>query len=783
MDVQHHKKGGTGRFAGMQNSALWEEACFHLLFAGLGALLGGAELLFGVRPFGIALAAAAGKLFPAVALGNAVFSLFTKDYLSVAALGILSLCRLALSFLPQKKGARVPLFGERAGFRALCASLSVFAVTLYALFRGEFRYYDLFALILGTAAAGLSALLLCGMFLPRDRLFPYSREAGLAALVLMGIFAMREVSLVGIYPAAVAAALIAFWLSAHYGLGVGVAGGLLCGACFDIALAPAFLLCALGFGLLEKSSRGGGILAGCGAATAYAFALSGTFGITALLPSLLSAGALFLAGDSAGLVEGSPAQRVAMLRRRSAAQAASAMEGACRERTLREISGAFSELSGILYELSGTQRRPGLLDLRHLCDREFDRVCPSCTHRDICWGSEYTATADAVGALATRLHSTGNVDRTQIPAALAARCRGLPAILDGIKDGAERLCEEALRGDKTSVVAMDYAALGRVLSETLERTHEAHVLDTATGERIATHLQRLGYSFESVSVCGKTHRRVLLRGLRLPGRHIKLRELRQHLEQLCHFPLGEAESIPGEGAPDLLFAERTLLRVSSVKQTRAKSAQGGYCGDSVVSLPGTDGYEYAFLCDGMGSGNHAALTSALAATVLSKFLRAGNRADTSLRILNGVMAARSRRESEASTTVDLLEVDCVSGEAALFKCGAAPTYLLRDGVTTRFFSHTAPLGILEALDAERLRFTVQAGDVLVQVSDGVTGGEEDCPWLSELLSTRWDGDAEGFARLVLNRATEQGRDDLSVLITVIGAAPAPGVEDTPRAAS
>ena len=92
------------------------------------------------------------------------------------------------------------------------------------------------------------------------------------------------------------------------------------------------------------------------------------------------------------------------------------------------------------------------------------------------------------------------------------------------------------------------------------------------------------------------------------------------------------------------------------------------------------------------------------------------------------------------------------------------------------------MGILETLDAEKLCFEVEPGDVLVQVSDGVTGGEEECLWLSEMLVNRWDGDAEKFARLVLGRAGEAGADDLSVLITEITKAVAPGVEDAPRAA-
>ncbi|MBR6728159.1 MAG: SpoIIE family protein phosphatase [Clostridia bacterium] len=269
---------------------------------------------------------------------------------------------------------------------------------------------------------------------------------------------------------------------------------------------------------------------------------------------------------------------------------------------------------------------------------------------------------------------------------------------------------------------------------------------------------------------------MILHDVRLPGRHLKIRELRGALEQHCHFELGEAESRTADGICDLVFPERTRLQVRTVKETRAKSKENHHCGDSVSTVRTGQGYDYALLCDGMGSGNNAALTSALASTFLTRMLQAGSRADTALRMLNGFLSSRGTRETEASTTVDLLEVDCISGEASLFKCGAAPTYLLRDGALTRFFSRTAPVGILEALDAERIRFALKPGDLLVQVSDGVTGGEEECAWLCEMLETRYDGDPEKLSRLILNRATERGQDDLSVIVTEIVAAPLPSEE-------
>ena len=777
MQVSYEEKDAPRKGATLWEGRI-EQICTYLLFAALGALLGSAKLLFEVRPFGISLcAAAAGRLFPATAAGALTFALWRGDYLSALALVAVALCRLAFSFFGDGAGKKPPLFAERTGFRVLSAAFAAFLSLGLALIRGEFKLYYLFALLLGIAVAALAAFLLCGFFSSRDALFPYSREAGLGALVLLGIFAMRTINIVGIYPAAVGGALVGLWLAAHYGVLFGALGGLLCGLCFDVHYAPALLLYAVGFALLQKSSRGGGILAGCGAAALYAFAVSGTEGLVGILPSLLTASALFLAGDSFGVIEGSPVHREAMRRRRGAAQAARELQAAHNETRLQALSGALGELSGILYQLGGKQRRPGQLDLRHLCDREFDKVCPSCPKRDVCWGSEYRATAETVATLGARLYQKGSVERSHVPAPLAARCTALDGVLARINSGAQLLFEEALRGDKTTVVAGDFAAMGRMMSDTLEAGRADFVQDEPLGERIAATLQRRGYTLESACVCGTARRQVLLRDLKLPGRHIKLRELRAILAQVCKFELGEVEIKENEGKRDYLFAARVRFRVETVKHSRAKNGrEGSYCGDSVTTIDDGQGKSVALLCDGMGSGNAAALTSALSATVLSRLLKAGNRADTSLRMLNGVLAARAQRENEASTTVDLLEIDGVCGTGTFYKCGAAPSYLLRAGRITRFFSRTAPVGILETLDAERIGFEVQSGDVILQVSDGVTGGEEECPWLADMLQNRWDGEAEKFARLVLNRASENGGDDLSVIITEIFDAPAPGAE-------
>ena len=125
-----------------------EQICIQLLFAALGALLGNAKLLFEVRPFGISLcAAAAGKFFPATALGALAFALWRGDYLSVLGYAAVAFARLALSLLADKKEEKAPLFEERAVFRVLSAALASFLAQSAAVFRGEFKTYYLLRLI------------------------------------------------------------------------------------------------------------------------------------------------------------------------------------------------------------------------------------------------------------------------------------------------------------------------------------------------------------------------------------------------------------------------------------------------------------------------------------------------------------------------------------------------------------------------------------------------------------------------------------------------------------
>lgn len=125
----------------------------------------------------------------------------------------------------------------------------------------------------------------------------------------------------------------------------------------------------------------------------------------------------------------------------------------------------------------------------------------------------------------------------------------------------------------------------------------------------------------------------------------------------------------------------------------------------------------------MGSGTEAAFTAGTVTLILERLLTAGVKIKNALALVNSFI--RERR-IECSATVDAMELDLIRGNCAFIKSGAAPSFVLRGGRLFKLRSRTVPIGIMPSADAERIAFRVEAGDIVIMMSDGVTQTEEDC---------------------------------------------------------
>lgn len=176
-------------------------------------------------------------------------------------------------------------------------------------------------------------------------------------------------------------------------------------------------------------------------------------------------------------------------------------------------------------------------------------------------------------------------------------------------------------------------------------------------------------------------------------------------------------------------------------------------GDCGAYFVGANAEFYVLLCDGMGSGEPAALGSNETVQILQRLLKGGLDAPDALNILNGMQILR---EAQSYTTVDLACIDLNTGAARLYKWGAAPSYLRHFDTIKKIGTASAPPGVSICSRAEELSCSLKHEELLVLASDGADSGQIE----SVLSSYRGNSPRELAA---LFAANAQGEDDATVV--------------------
>lgn len=774
-----------------------------------GWIFGQASLMFDTYPLGIALLCASSGHTPAVLVGLIVTAvvnmqnpaLYVCAYLAAAILRILVAAVFdapdARFEMPQslqkrlreriaeeaplgdteaekraKKAARAAfwerIFGESILLRMSAAALCGLVLALHRVISGGFRYYDLFAaifiILMATAATAVFALSL-------ERRCETGWLVGLseAALLFTLVYASRTVTLLSFPLAPMAALFFTLYICANRSTVEGILAAGIAGLAYEPIQAPALLLAALVALFLKqtkKESATATLLPVLAMLTWSAY-VGGFYILLVLVPAtLLAATAFVLVQKTAVFASSTPVEELngeEDVRRSQQRQQVDSIRYRDSNERFRGISDAFSSLSEVFYNLSDRFRRPGTLDLRLLCDRSFDAFCNDCPNKNICWGLEYTATLGAVNDLIAQLHTRGRVSDEHVGEQLANRCTRIDGILERINTDCARLTGEMLRNNRTEIFAMDYESAADIINDALEADSNEYTVDAELGKKIAEYLKDADVRAESVTVFGNRMRKILLRGAEVDEAKVTFETMRSDLGEMCGSELGfPTFEVEGSVSTMTLTAKRKIAVISAQNNV---SADGGVSGDSVNLFSNKKDYFYALISDGMGSGKEAALTSGLCSVFLEKMLRAGNRAATSLRMLNNMIASRSQDSTkECSSTVDLLELDLMTGEGAFLKSGAAPSFVVRGKVVRRLQAGTVPIGILNTLDVQKTDFPLRAGDTVVMVSDGILQGDDEGEWLTSYLTGVASLTPEEIVYQICRRCAErETRDDCSVV--------------------
>lgn len=215
----------------------------------------------------------------------------------------------------------------------------------------------------------------------------------------------------------------------------------------------------------------------------------------------------------------------------------------------------------------------------------------------------------------------------------------------------------------------------------------------------------------------------------------------------------------------LIFREKPFYNVISAgEQFNANDEK--YSGDTFTTFTDEKGYFYAVICDGMGTGTKAAVSSGLTVALLEKLINAGFSVESSIKTVNTSLISRSG--DECSVTLDLVAIDLYTGNVEFYKCGSQHTLLKKKGKTSQVNYETLPLGILSDVEIGYGNVTLGNGDILILCSDGVR--DEDFWQLRNAVKVFDNGNVKKFTQEIaqaIRNSQPEKRDDFTMLTLVI----------------
>ena len=767
-------------------ASLFLDFSLGTLYAIIAALLSLCELPFGVAPLGLALLSATDRKLPYVALGVTASALLYSErpallisvYAAVILIRILSRILLDPPTYAQRQAAPQgifgALFGESILLRMSTSAIGAFTVGLYPLLANGFLFYDLYAAIIGIVAAPVAVFILYGIFNSANIRGGLYYTA--SALIAFGaVFGARELSIYGISLSVFLAMSATLFATRREGILAGVITGLVTGLAYSPLYAPVFIFSALMFGALRRVSALFAGIASFFAGISWGIYVGGVGALTSLMSGLLSAALIFAVSDKLFLKDPKVEENEVSETSEKESDMHSVALSPEKLTDLRlldielgmsSLQGAFSELSTLFFEIGERMKKPLARDIRQICDNAFDACCTNCKNRELCWEENHTELIASINSISALIHQNERLSAKNTPTYLLENCERISDIQDEIEHNTARHIRELLLFDKSEIFALDYEATAELISLGIKKDAAKYSPDLPLSEAVLRALEPLGISTLSVIAGGAAKKSILLS---LRGEEI-YRENADKIKKALSRALGKEVCLKREERVSdewrYLFTEAPIYRVEYAKASAMSAVEPSYCGDTVRQFFTDDDRFFSMISDGMGSGMDAALTSRIRAVFMEKMLSAVSSAEISLKMLNGFLRNKGGGSlHECSATMDLLELDLMRGEAHFYKSGAAPTYVFRRGELFKLRSKTLPLGIIKDVDLKTLKVDLHEGDVIVMISDGVTQGREDCPWLYETLQSALDAEGiKGAVELILERARREcADDDISVV--------------------
>ena len=432
---------------------------------------------------------------------------------------------------------------------------------------------------------------------------------------------------------------------------------------------------------------------------------------------------------------------------------------------LRDVSETVSQVSRELSRINA----PDFNSTLALIEQD---ACAGCKLRLHCWENRKEDTLSAVMQMIASIKEGKPAHETAAGEEFQGRCLRVKKMEDSVNrrysEFASRLAAENRIEEVRSVVSDQFEGVSNMLLELSLDFQNDDKFDNCAATAAAAALKNIGVcAEESCAKIDKFGRMSVEIKVKKDNDAVLSRlQIMKILSLSCERDF-DVPNISTIGDSILITAHEHAALKIDVGVQQLSASGGSMCGDSCRYFNDGKGHFVMVLSDGMGTGGRAAVDGAMASGLMSRLLKAGFGYDCSLKILNSSMLFKSTDESLA--TVDIASVDLFTGNVELYKAGAAPTLVRRNGKTGKAESTSLPIGILRDVSFDRAGIKLRAGDVLLLLSDGATF--EGTEWIKAELQSWGEGSAQNLAEHIAEcarrRRTDRKEDDISVMAAII----------------
>lgn len=748
-----------------------------LLCAAFSFFISRTELFLGLYPIGIAFCSAATKYIPALLLGSVLSGVSSSGFDTLIGTA-LSLCvRFGIGYylyydmpsephlLPPRTTADAPkkprVFGESIYLRMASGTIGAFVVSMVRIISARDPGSDITAAILMLFSVPCLVFLFSGLW--EKKRSGVLWEAAVATVCFVSVFAASSLRTGGISLGVALAFLLTLYISREGGLLRGGMLGLIMGfACYP-QYASLFAFCGFAAGIFFSAGIYPAVGIACAIAIFFGSYVGGFAALRTLLPSVFSAAVVFLALHGIKALPKIKIYKSAVIEAAKEQLSPAYNRAELMQSDINSLSCALKSLSSSFFELSERFRRPGISEISACVEGVCNEHCSRCPSHYLCWDRERKRTEDYYGALAGSVYAGGRALDVALPEYMQRCCHRTEQIHAEIERRAFVKFEESLKLDKSEIFAHDYECMAKMLDYLIEKSTRDTELNPALTKKASAAAEHLAAPLDGIAVFGERRLKIVAGGVDPSSKSFSAAKIRTGLETAIGRRFGEPRFNIDDGYTTMVLDGSACFEVNYAV-AGAKKKHERENGDDICIFRGGAEQFYSVLCDGMGSGSEAHLTSSLATRFFEAMLTGGGNKEIATEMLNTFLRTK---KTECATTVDLLEIDLITGRASFLKSGAAPSMVVRDKNIFKLSCQSAPIGVMRGIRAEKIDFDLKSGDTIVMFSDGIAQNFEESIRLAELLSEDdLPREPDELARHILqsSKQNEQKSDDMTVAV-------------------